>query len=244
VWARKEEVPARPTLSREQVVRAAIDLADRDGLGAVSIRRVAAALEARPMSLYTYVPSKDDLFDLMFDALAGAAVLDADLPTDWATALRSIAHRVRDLGLAHPWSTELLSRGSHLGPNVMRLLEEWVAALDPLDLVPEDAWRIVTAVNDYVNGYVVREAAQRRAVPSAPRQARSWRRQVAAYLTDLAASGRYPHISPLLSAGYATADDNFDTGLNWIIDSIAREHQPLRTIEPHKRSRHTHRPAL
>ena len=59
---------------------------------------------------------------------------------------------------------------------------------------------IVTAVNDYINGYVVREAAQRRAVPSAPGQARSWQRQVAAYLTDLAASGRYPHISPLPSA--------------------------------------------
>jgi AcrR family transcriptional regulator len=225
VWARGDEESMRPALSREQVVRAAIDLADRDGLDAVSIRRIAAALDARPMSLYSYVPSKDDLFDLMFDELAGQALFGAELPVDWTAALRGIAHRVRDLGLAHPWSTELLSRRAHLGPNVIRLLEEWVAALDPLDLAPADAWRIVTAVNDYVNGYVIREAAQRRAVPSAPGQARRWQQQVTAYLNDLAASGDYPHIAPLLSAGYATADDNFDTGLDWLVDSVARRHQ-------------------
>ena len=213
-------------------MRAAIGLADLEGLDAVSIRRVAAALDARPMSLYTYVPSKDDLFDLMFDDLAGRAVLGEQLPSDWAAALRAIAHRVRELGLAHPWSTELLSRRPQLGPNVMRLLEEWVAALDPLELPPADAWRAVTAVNDYVNGYVIREVAQRRAIPSTPGHARQWQRQVTAYLHDLAASGDYPHIAPLLAEGYAATDDSFDTGLDWIIESIGRHHHPAVSARP------------
>lgn len=220
MWARPDARTSRRALSRELIVRSAIELADRDGLDAVSIRRVAAALDARPMSLYSHVPAKDDLLDLMFDELAARSLLGADRPTAWEPALRAIAHRVRAVGLAHPWSIELLSRRLQLGPNVMRLLDEWVAALDPLRLPPGQAWSIVTAVNDYVTGYVNREAAQRRAVPADATQARRWRREVGAYLTDLAASGSYPHIAPLLQEGYATAPDNFEVGLDWIIASI------------------------
>lgn len=226
IWARGESLARRPALTREAIVAAGIGLADRDGLSAVSIRRVAAALDTRPMSLYTHVPSKGDLLDLMFDTLAEQARLGADLPDDWRKALCAIAHRVRDVGLAHAWSIELLGQRMQLGPAVIRLLDEWVAALEPLHLPAGDAWVAVTAVNDYVNGYISRQAALRNAIPRSAAEARQWQRDINAYLTTLADSGDYPHYEPLLRSDSTATGDTFDTGLTWLIDGIAATYAP------------------
>src|SRR4051794_41896312 len=79
-------------LSRDGIVAAALSLADAEGLDAVSIRRVAAALGARPMSLYTHIAAKDDLVDLMADAVVGEVLID-DPPAAWRGALRVMAGR-------------------------------------------------------------------------------------------------------------------------------------------------------
>src|SRR5262249_56141365 len=75
IWIRPEpEQPKRPT--RDDIVAAAIDLADADGLQAVSIRRVAATLHTRPMGLYSHIARKDDLLDLMLDRALGEVLRD------------------------------------------------------------------------------------------------------------------------------------------------------------------------
>ena len=78
VWTRPPR-PARRRLSLETIVRTAIDLADAHGLDAITIRRVAAELNARPMSLYQFMDRKDDLIELMVDEIVGEMVLD-ELP--------------------------------------------------------------------------------------------------------------------------------------------------------------------
>ena len=80
-------------LKREAIVSAAVAIADREGLAAVSIRRVAAELGIRPMSIYTHVASKDDLVDLMLDQVIAEALVPEPLPEDWREALRQLAHR-------------------------------------------------------------------------------------------------------------------------------------------------------
>ncbi|NUR95072.1 MAG: TetR family transcriptional regulator [Kribbellaceae bacterium] len=224
VWARNDPRPRRRTLSREAIVDAAIAIADRDGLDAVSIRSVAAWLEVRPMSLYGHVSSKDDLLDLMFDQLAGESVLGDRLPQDWRSALEAIARRTRDQGLAHPWSIELMVDRIQLGPNTLRVLDEWIRAVAPLSVSTETAWSIATAVNDYTVGYVTRVSAQRRAVPTDPKAARAWTSTVDKYLTERAESGDHPHIAPLLRHGFAAQPDNFEAGLAWLLDTIERSH--------------------
>ncbi|TDW79572.1 MULTISPECIES: TetR/AcrR family transcriptional regulator [Kribbella] len=224
VWARNDREPRRRTLSRESIVYAAIALADRDGLDAVSIRSVASWLDVRPMSLYGHVSSKDDLLDLMFDQIAGQNVLGDQLPQHWRTALEAIARRTRDQGLAHPWTIELMTDRIQLGPNTLRVLDEWMRAVAPLSVSTEAAWTIVTAVNDYTVGYVIRVVAQRRAVPSDARAAGEWTATVNSYLTERADSGDHPHIAPLLRHGFATQPDSFEAGLSWILDSIEQSH--------------------
>src|SRR3954449_4175411 len=95
-------VPRRSSLSREAIVAAALALADAEGLDAVSIRRVAAALGARPMSLYTHIAAKDDLVDLMADAVVGEVLVE-DPPAGWRAALGAMAERSWRTFVAHPW---------------------------------------------------------------------------------------------------------------------------------------------
>src|SRR5258708_129559 len=101
IWTRPQaEKRERPTT--EAIVAAATDLADTHGLDAVSIRRVAAALQTRPMDLYGYFARKDELIDLMVDEAVGGAVLEG-IPYEWGDALAAIAHAPRAVCLAHPW---------------------------------------------------------------------------------------------------------------------------------------------
>ena len=88
-WTRLEDKPpARPRITRDQIVDVAIALADAEGLDAVSIRRVAAVLETRPMGLYSHIDRKDDLIDLMIDRIAGDFLLET-VADDWREALRA-----------------------------------------------------------------------------------------------------------------------------------------------------------
>src|SRR5215831_7097963 len=106
LWRRTEAVPRRgprPTLSIDAVVEAATGLADAAGLDAVTMRRVAAALNASPMTLYTYIPSKAERLDRMLDA-AYARMPRADTAGQpWRRRLRAIADENMALFATHPW---------------------------------------------------------------------------------------------------------------------------------------------
>ena len=135
VWAR-DDTRRRTSLSREAIVAAAVAIADAEGLDAVSIRRVAADLHARAMSLYTYIERKEDLLDLMADEVAAETLVPGELPADWREATLAIARRERQTTLRHPWLVDLVTRRSALGrvgPNMLRHSEQSIAALAGLD---------------------------------------------------------------------------------------------------------------
>src|SRR4051795_8196689 len=101
-WNRPSD--SRPAgLSREAIVAAAVEIADEEGLEAVSIRRIATKLETRPISLYSHIETKEELIDLMMDEVIGEVVLPGELPADWREALRRIAQATRAAARAHPW---------------------------------------------------------------------------------------------------------------------------------------------
>src|SRR4029453_8191950 len=97
----------KPRRSVEEVVSAAIALADAEGLGALSMRRVAEAVGVSPMSLYTYVPSKAELVDLMFDRALGASADPDDSVVGWRAKLTFIARQRWALVERHPWFLDL-----------------------------------------------------------------------------------------------------------------------------------------
>lgn len=136
LWGEQPSRPGRrgPTrsLSVAHIVDAALDLADSDGLVAVTVRAVAERVGVSAMSLYTYVPGKPELLDLMVDARYLRMPRDPwDDSTPWRARLGAVAEDNRTLLLQHPWLTEVaaLSRPP-LGPGVMAKYEHELAALD------------------------------------------------------------------------------------------------------------------
>jgi AcrR family transcriptional regulator len=151
IWTRPpEEKRERPT--REAIVAAATDLADTHGLDAVSIRRVAAALQTRPMDLYRYFARKDELIDLMVDEAVAGAVLD-ELPRDWRDALAAIARALHAVCLAHPWMVTAAGRQALIGPNVIRHVEQSLEATAALGTDWTKRLAIWRDVDSYTMGH-------------------------------------------------------------------------------------------
>ncbi len=218
IWTRPPKQPrARPT--REAIVAAATGLADTHGLDAVSIRRVAAALKARPMDLYRHFTRKDELIDLMVDEVIAAAVLD-EIPRDWRDALTAIAHALRAVCLAHPWIVTAAARQALLGPNVMRHAEQSLQATAALGLDPAKRLAIWRAVDTYTMGHAH--------IPPDGSTADDpgWRAAAEAYLQGLAASGSFPNLAAFGAAGLLHSDYDeltFETGLGWLLTGIAAD---------------------
>lgn len=114
--------PARP-FDVDAVVDAAIGLADREGLAAVTMRRLAGELTISPMSLYTYLPGKAELVDLMLDFLYRRLPLQDTTSRTWRERLTAVADENRALYLAHPWSSAVSTARPPLGPGLMAKYE-------------------------------------------------------------------------------------------------------------------------
>ncbi|MFC4531942.1 TetR/AcrR family transcriptional regulator C-terminal domain-containing protein [Sphaerisporangium dianthi] len=222
VWAR-EAGKRRPALTREAIVEAAMAIADTEGLAAVSMRRVAAELGARTMTLYSHIERKEDLLDLMFDQVAHESCVTARLPGGWREATEVIARATRAASLRHPWVVDLAGRRPKAGPNGLRHVEQSLAALSGLEVDDEVKWRILIAVDDYTLGHVVREVVELDTFRRGRDVAEEREVSLPSYLTELLAGGEYPNLAPVLTGGLRPADDNFERGLKWLLDGIAAE---------------------
>src|SRR5690349_1101973 len=120
IWLRPEPGGRKPSLTRERIAAAALEIADTQGFDAVSMRNVARALGVGTMSLYHYIRTKDDLLALMDDRLMGEVVLpDGELPDEWREALAMIARRSHAAWTRRPW-TLFAMQGARIGPNGMK----------------------------------------------------------------------------------------------------------------------------
>jgi len=153
-----EPLRVRGGLNTQAIVDTAIAIADVDGLDAVSIRRVAAVLEVRPMSLYTHIVSKDELLALMANELMGTLLVEEPLPDGWREALSLIARRSFAMFAGHAWLLALLARRPRPGPNAARHARQLASTVERLGLPAEDMWTLLSIVNDYVVGHAMRIA--------------------------------------------------------------------------------------
>ncbi|MEU4037768.1 TetR/AcrR family transcriptional regulator [Streptomyces collinus] len=218
VWERPEP-PNRPVpapLSRERIVRAAIRLADVDGLEAVSLRKVAAELDVRPMRLYGYIAGKEELLDLMVDAVHAEIRPVGD---GWREVLRSHTEATRQAAHEHEWLADLLGGRPQLGPHALASGETLVAALEGVDL--DAVMPVVAAVNAYVIGAVRREIAERRAERATGMDEKHWQAALGPYLQRTFASGRFPALATVVrDAAHLDADETFRLGLDCLLDGI------------------------
>ena len=230
VQSRKERGAPPPRrdrgLSREEIVRAAIAVADAEGSEAISMRRIARELRAGAMSLYWHVGSKEELLDLMFEQLLGEIEIPG--PGDWKSNLRAFAHDNRAGLLRHPWAIHQI--GARPRPSDVRNLERLLAMLDGLDLSPRLAVDVLTTLVTYVTGAVVREVQEMRGEREHQLLEAELTKEE---LTDMhekfrqwfETSGNYPRITAVLAAGVdpddpETRDERFAFGLECMLDGL------------------------
>ncbi|WP_241002935.1 TetR/AcrR family transcriptional regulator C-terminal domain-containing protein [Streptomyces sp. CB01881] len=214
IWLRPERTGRgpKPAHSRASIAAAAIAIADAEGLDAVSMRRVAAALGAGTMSLYNYVPKKEHLLDLMLDAVADEYDYDDLAPAgDCRADLLRLGHAQLALMRRHPWLPALLIARPGIGPNALRYTDHFLAVTEPSGL---DGGTRMEAMALF-NGFVCQYAQYERTGAAGAK----WQAELVGYLTRAAMSGEYPH----LSAAFATAgppadpDTAFDRSLHRVI---------------------------
>lgn len=228
-WNRDAE--SRPAgLSREAIVAAAIEIADEEGLEAVSIRRIATKLETRPMSLYSHIEHKGELIDLMIDEAMGETHLPGEVPDDWREALRQIAQRTRAAARAHPWMIATAFRRPLLGPKALRHVDQSLAAVASLDMPFGRKRAALLSVDTYTLGYVRWEILSPHAKGSA--RCGGWggedlpsHEQIDAYLREQVESGEYPHLAAIATSELTlgVTPESFEVGLDWLLAGIAAE---------------------
>lgn len=212
--------PTRP-LSQDAIVRAAIRIADADGLAAVSLRNVAAALDAGPMRLYTHVATKEALLELMVDHVYSE--IPSRLPGPWRRALRVMADHLRTAAHAHPWFVELFGARPHQGPHGMVHLEAGLAAVagTPGFESIDDVLAAVRTVNAYVVGALWAELVEQRAVRATGLSKSEWQDANWPQLEQKLATGAFPTIRRVVDeARHASLDAAFARGLDTVLDGL------------------------
>ncbi|GGS34104.1 TetR/AcrR family transcriptional regulator [Streptomyces griseoviridis] len=196
IWARPERTGRgpRPGYSRADIAAAAVRLADAGGLDAVSMRHVAAELGCGTMSLYNYVPRKEDLHELMVDAVSGEHTL-WEPSGDWRADMFRVARDTRALMHAHPWLPRLMSPAYGFSPHALRYLEHCLACLDPLAESYGTKMQLIALVNGVVTTYVSNELATAERTRSLPWSAEEEQRARVAYLGSQIAGGAYPRLA-------------------------------------------------
>jgi AcrR family transcriptional regulator len=223
IWSRlARSSPQKPRLDHDRIVRSAMRIADQEGLGAISMRRVAGDVNAGAMSLYRYVASKEELLDLMLDAAYGEIVVPEKPAGDWRADLAGLARQTRNVLKRHPWTAQLVTSRPTLGPSYLRWFEFSLQAVTSVQVDLQTAMRVIGTTNAYVSGVVAYELgdaeARRRHGLSEPQM----RALVAPYLKQLVASGRFPNLARFLREGRSTvSDDDFEFGLASVLDGLA-----------------------
>jgi AcrR family transcriptional regulator len=228
IWTRPERAPRGPVPehSLAKIAAAGILIADADGLDAVTMRSVAAAVGTGPASLYRYVVNRGELLELMADQARGE--LDYATAADGSPAARllAIAREGRALYLRHPWLLDVQAAPIP-GPNAVTFIEHALAALDGTDLPGSARLEVVGLFSGAVRLTAQTEIEQLRA----GRDAIRWQSELAAYLTGIVSAGRHPHLAAALagasaSEGPASQEDVFDSAMTRILAGLLSPSKP------------------
>lgn len=221
-WARPSRGP-KPSLTLDRIVDAAIALADREGIDALSMRRVAAELGAGTMSLYRHVPGKAELLALMLDKVSdpGEDVARAE-SAGWRDVVRTVAHGSYRMYLRHPWLLQVNWTRPVIGPNTLAGMEFFMRGLAGLALTDQERISVLIMVDGFVTG-VARQQIQNAAVPqeTGVTDEEFWSHQYPV-LAKAMESGNYPAMAALSEDAFDLGwEATFEFGLERLLDGIA-----------------------
>lgn len=211
--------PSRVGLNRERVLAAAIEIADRDGLDSLTMRRLGEELRVEAMSIYTYVANKEDLLAGMVDAVFA----EIELPShddDWKSAIRKRSVSFRDALSRHPWATSLQDAGTTPGLAKLRHLDRALGSLRNGGLSLTLTAHAISAIDSYVYGFAMRER-------SLPFKTERETAMMAQSMLDELPTAEYPYLAELTSRHVLQTSYNysneFEFGLDLLLDALVRE---------------------
>ncbi len=208
----------RTALTRERVLRGAVEVADAGGIGSLTIRSLAQHLGVKPMSVYHHVANKDEILDGIVDLV----FTEIELPSagdDWRTQMRRRANSARLALSRHPWAIGLMESRTTPGPATLRHHDAVIGALRAAGFTVEMTAHAYALLDSYTYGFALQEAAL-------PFKGTETVAGVAEPMMRQFPAGEYPHLIELatehvLRPGYDFGNE-FDFGLDLILDALAK----------------------
>ena len=209
-------VSARPSLTPQRVIAAAVRLADAIGVDALTIRKLAAELDVKPMTIYHHVPNKEAILDGMDDSVFA----EIDLPPadlDWKRAIRQRSASAREALARHPWAAPLMESRTSPGPATLRHHDAVLGCLRAGGFSLEMTAHAYATIDAFIYGFALQEA-------SLPATAGDEMADLAGAMAAAMPAGEYPHLAEftsehVLRPGYDFGRE-FDFGLDLILDGL------------------------
>ncbi len=214
----------RTPLNKERVLRAAVALADMGGIESLTMRKLGQDLGVEAMSLYNHVANKDDILDGIVDLVFSEITLPSD-PAGWKAAMRRRAISAREVLLRHPWATSLMQSRTKPGPATMRHHDSVLGSLRDAGFTLDMAAHAYSVMDSYIYGFALQQ--MNLPIDSTENVAR-----VGQDILRRLPADEYPHLVEMIidhamKPGYAYADE-FEFGLDLILDSLERLRRPLK----------------
>ncbi|WP_222871840.1 TetR/AcrR family transcriptional regulator [Nonomuraea sp. PA05] len=218
LWRQQEEPEPRPGLNVGRIVRAAVELADAEGLEGLSMRKVADRLGFTTMSLYRHVPGRDQLVDLMSDEVMGEHPPAPPAEEGWRARLEAIARQAWEIRKRHPWLAEVRGTRHLPGPRGVAHYDDMLATLTGTALRPSEVIATIGLLGRFVDAealvLVERQREERRSGVS---EEEWWGGRDSLYER----LDRYSAITHLWeSGGWHHPEDSFEFGLRRLLDGI------------------------
>ncbi|SDN36005.1 transcriptional regulator, TetR family [Ensifer sp. YR511] len=175
------------------------------------------------MRLYGFFHSKEEILDMMVDAVYAEIILGEGVLDDWREACKHFSARLREASVQHPWFPSLLGGRPHQGPNALKYLENSLAAMQRSGDFRsiDDVLLAVRTVNAYVLGFIQSEAAERRQESATGLTKEEWRDRTHPYLLKRLATGQFPTIERVVNdARHEVIDGGFEAGLSAVLMGI------------------------
>ncbi|MDN3355695.1 TetR/AcrR family transcriptional regulator C-terminal domain-containing protein [Actinomadura sp. DC4] len=224
VWIRpSRSLRGQPTLSLDQIVSAAIELLDAEGLDGMSMRRLGARLGAGATSAYWYVRNKSELLELAIDKVMGEIDIPDAAEVGWRTAAGASAREYRSAVLRHPWMIGVLGVLPAIGPNAMRMSDRMIKALTAAGFAGEELAFASSMLASHAVGSAMTEVAMRAASARAEKSPNELVAELEPYIRSLEAD--YHSYVALWTENKGMdmerlQDDGFDFGLDRLLDGL------------------------
>jgi len=214
----KNAEPPKPRLNATRIVAGAIDLADRDGIEHLTIRRLATDLGTKPMSIYHHIAGKEAILDAMVDHVF-SEIAQPPSRLDWRPAIRHRSISAREALARHPWAASLMESRTSPGPETLRHHDSVIGCLRHGGFSIEMTAHAYALIDSYIYGFALQEA-------NLPASGGDEMADLAETILEPLPVDDYPHLTELaaehvMNPGYDFRSE-FQFGLDLILDSLSR----------------------